>query len=118
MYDEEVKRILKMVEEGKITPEEGAKLIDALGVESPQKKKGRYVRIYIESEEGERVNIKIPLKLVKIAHKFIPKKFMKFTYGDDESLDLSELLDSIEDEVGEYINITSEDGDVVKISVE
>lgn len=118
MYDNEVKRILKMVEEGKISPEEGARLMDALGVEQEVKKKGKYVKIYIESSDGERVNIRFPLKLVKIVHKFIPRKFMKFSYGDSESLDLSELLDVIESEVGDYIDITSEDGDVVKISVE
>ncbi len=118
MYDDEVKRILRMVEEGKITPEEGSKLIDALGVEPQEKRKGKYVRIYIESSDGEKINIKIPLKLVKLAHKFVPGKFMKFSYGEGETFDLSELLNAIENEVGDYIDITSEDGDVVKISVE
>ena len=118
MYEEEVRRILKMVEEGKLSPEEGAKLIDALGVEKHPTRKGKYIRIYIHSEEGDEVNIKIPLKLVKVATKLIPKKFAKMKLNEGQVIDLSELLSGLEDEVGDYIDIKSEDGDIVKISVE
>ncbi len=117
MYEEEVKRILKMVEEGKLSPEEGAKLIEALEEKTEEKKKGKFLKIYVFSE-GDEINIRIPLKLLKFAKNLIPKKYHDMTVGDEINVNLSELIEQVGDEVGEYLDIKTEDGDIVKISVE
>jgi len=84
--NEERKRILEMLSEGKINTEEAEKLLTALssqGSENIQesfKKEPRYLRIMIEpgqeSASHDRVNVKIPIKLIRAGLKlasFIPK---------------------------------------------
>ena len=74
---EERQKILAMLAEGKITPEEAEKLLEALGTsapdstagESPRKKHPRWLRIQVDprSTNGcqERVNIRVPLMLLR-----------------------------------------------------
>lgn len=83
--NEERKRILEMLSEGKITAEEAEKLISALSddrsEESGLKTSGpKYLRVMVEpapgNEKGDKVNIRVPLKLIKAGLKlasFIPK---------------------------------------------
>lgn len=82
---EERRRILDMLAAGKITVEEAENLLAA--VSSPEEtgatqgKQGcRYLRIVVDpgpdSEKGERVNIRVPLRLIRAGLKFaafIPK---------------------------------------------
>ncbi len=116
MFEDEIKRILKMVEEGKLSPDEGAKLIEAL--DAKEKKKGKVLRIYVLSPDGDEVNIRIPLKLIKFAKKFIPKKFHNIGLGEDMEFDVSQFVEEIGTEVGEYLDVKTEEGDIIKISVE
>jgi len=84
----ERQRVLKMVEEGKITAEEGARLIDALDAaegspakagRGPQRQQtsspGRLVRIRVlDATTGtEKVNLGIPLALARLAGAMIPE---------------------------------------------
>ena len=87
--NDEYMRILKMIEEGKVTAEEGAELMKAIGggdAEGDEKVeaqlsgvksslKGKKLRIKVtDTETGkDKVNIRIPLKLAKLAEK--PKPF-------------------------------------------
>ncbi len=113
---EEIKKILKMVEEGKITAEEGYRLIDALMPQNTSAKK-RFLKIYVESEEGDVVNIKVPFSLIKFGIRFIPKD--KYEIIKSQNIDLEEILSSLSDDFeGELVDIKSEDGDIVKIWVE
>lgn len=113
---EEIKKILKMVEQGKITSEEGFKLIDALLPQDRIKEK-RLLKIYIKSEDGDVVNIKVPLSLLKFGMKFVPKD--KYHLLKEHNIDIDSLLSSLtEDFEGELVDIKSEEGDIVKIWVE
>jgi hypothetical protein len=82
---EERKKILEMLQQGKITVDEAEKLLAALsspeetesGAEKPSCK---YLRIQVEpgpgSEDQDRVNIRVPMKLIRAGLKwaaFIPK---------------------------------------------
>lgn len=63
--DEKMK-ILKMVEQGKITSEEATKLLETIEGKSPGiEGKGRVLKVKIIEGGAQRVNIKIPLKLIK-----------------------------------------------------
>ncbi|MEW6685581.1 MAG: hypothetical protein AB1393_05175 [Candidatus Edwardsbacteria bacterium] len=70
MQDERLK-ILKMIEEKKITAEEGAKLLEAL--EAGERQKGEHrpkwfrVRVYKEERERPTVNVNIPFSFLKAA---------------------------------------------------
>lgn len=87
--NEERKRVLDLLANGKITVEEAERLLSAISKEkdysqdsntSGQAKLPKYIRILVEpsesSEEQDRVNIRVPLKLIRAGLKlasFIPK---------------------------------------------
>ena len=79
---EETRKILEMLKEGKVSVEEAEKLMEAVapeGTASGEKparaegglprKETRYLRIQVEptpeSEEKDRVNIRVPMKLIR-----------------------------------------------------
>ncbi|MCD6131253.1 MAG: hypothetical protein J7J61_04015 [Candidatus Hydrothermae bacterium] len=115
---EEILRIMKMVEEGKITADEAMKLIEALG-EEKEVEKGRFLKILIMEGGDKKVSITVPLKLLNLIRKFIPESKMQAKVGNRE-VNIVELLDSLGDELkGELVNIEDEEsGDKVKIWVE
>jgi hypothetical protein len=121
---EERMRILKMIEEGKITPEEGAKLLSALGDKkktSPPKSPGmtsaRWFRVRVtDSETGRsKVNVNIPMGLVNVGMKmgarFIP---------EDADVDIEELFEQIRSGAhGKILEVSNEeDGERVEIFIE
>ncbi len=86
--NEERKKILEMLAQGKISVEDAEKLLAALSSsdpggreESSGKKNLKYLRVLVEpgpqSEVKDRVNIRVPLKLIRAGLKwaaFIPKE--------------------------------------------
>ena len=73
---EERRRILEMLAEGKITAAEAEKLLDAVAEGIPQGSLGpsrdnravtkpRFMRVLVEEKDGERVDIRIPLQLIR-----------------------------------------------------
>jgi len=105
-------RVLKMVEEGKISAEKAAEILQALESSQdvkPKSQKRKWLRIYIHSrDDNEKVNIKIPFALLKFA-----KYFMKDV---KEDINIEEMLRQIEGGE-ELVSVESED-EVVKIWVE
>ncbi|MGB9824955.1 MAG: SHOCT-like domain-containing protein [Candidatus Hydrothermia bacterium] len=113
---DEVKRILKMIEEGKITSEEGFKLLNALEEVSFTQPRGKFLKIYIRDEEDV-INITLPVNLLKFITNFLPAK-AKMTLQENE-VDLREILNAIQEGAnGTIVEIQGEDGEVIKISVE
>lgn len=111
MIDEK-RQILTMVQEGKISVEEGLKLLEAL--ESPSQgqsgtggRPARMLRVRIhDAEENSKVNVNIPLTLAKVAMKFIPKDVS--AQLKEEEIDLNEILASITDAtMGKIVDIDS-----------
>jgi len=71
--NEESLRILKMIEDGKITAEEGKKILDAMNEEdaaqpaktaAPQRKK-KILRVVVDGTGHEKVRVNIPLEIAK-----------------------------------------------------
>ena len=126
---DEKMRILKMVEEGTITAQQGAELMSAMDVEIPAQQtaivKSSYdkkmLRIIVDSIDGDKVKIQFPVgaikKILKVTGKLpIPEK-------DLQGVDLSEMMDAIseclEDEIeGDFVNVESADGTTVRIFVD
>jgi hypothetical protein len=69
-------RILKMLEEKKITAEEAARLLEALdrvgSRPSERELKRRWVHIRVEKDGDETVNVKVPLALLKLGFRLAP----------------------------------------------
>ncbi|MGQ9630649.1 MAG: SHOCT-like domain-containing protein [bacterium] len=116
MNGEERFKILKMVEEGKVSAEEGLRLLDALseGEETiPPAIKGEAKTLRVRIQEGDKtkVNITFPLSLAKFAAKFIPE--------DVEGL--REILNAIEsgEATGKIVDVEDAEGNTkVEISIE
>ena len=120
---EELIRVLKMIESGVITSEEGQKLIQAMQ-KSEQKVArvnsnpiGRFLRVDILStEEGEKetVQINFPLNLAKVVLKMgIVQKQLNAKVGENVNLDIEEILALIDSEVmGELMTIDTKDAKI------
>ncbi|MGN9119885.1 SHOCT-like domain-containing protein [Turicibacter bilis] len=120
---EELIRVLKMIESGVITSEEGQKLIQAMQ-KSEQKVArvnshpiGRFLRLDILStEEGEKetVQINFPLNLAKAVLKMgIVQKQLNAKGGENVNLDIEEILALIDSEVmGDLMTIDTKDAKI------
>ena len=110
----ETLKILKMVEEGKINAEEAQKLLAAVEDEtsgevevSGRKPKWFKVQVY-EGGGKPKVNVKIPLTLLKIAKRFIPRDAKAKI--NDSDIDLDEIFEAIQEgAVGKLVEV--EDGE-------
>ena len=122
---EERMKILKMIQEGKITAEEGAKLLKALSTATGQKTKSvpmsrisgaRWLRVRVTdmSKGKSKVNVNLPLKLVdagvNIASQFVPDEFdlnglMSAVNEAIEDNLVGKIVDVVDDEDGEHIEI-------------
>lgn len=76
MSDEKIK-ILQMIEEKKITATEGMELLNALDDDAGYEEKTnssangkRFLRVRVSGDKVKKVNVNIPLNLVKVASKF------------------------------------------------
>jgi hypothetical protein len=105
MMDEERMRILQMVEDGKVTPEEGARLMEAVARRESQALQvgpggaARALRVRVTEGDGEqtKVNVTVPLSLARLALRFIPRTALETL--EDEGItadDLAELIASVE----------------------
>lgn len=122
----ERQKILEMLAEKKINSEEAMKLLEALN--KPDSKKGmRYLKIQVFESDREKpnVNISIPIMLVKLGAKFIPKDKLMNAEVNGSSFDLSSLdwdeLFSLasKGEIGDIFNadIDEDDGKTTRIRI-
>ena len=127
---DEISRVLTLVEEGKIDKEKASELINILqGKEQPElvtiNKEVPYgnkmLKIRVSSDEGDNVNVNLPINLVKAVLKVgtnIAEKIPEAEkYVKDINIDL--LIEAIENELdGQIVDITSAKGDKVFVVIE
>jgi hypothetical protein len=122
---EETLKILKMVEDKKISAEEAAKLLEALessaGIEkSSQEKYGKTLRIKVF--EGDlskpKVNVNIPLTIVKFIGKLMPDRVK--TKLDEYNVSFEQIMEMIEKgETGKLVEVEdTEENERVEIYIE
>jgi hypothetical protein len=125
---EERLKILKMIQDGTITAEEGARLLRALTSHSQKSQPRRVsiqaggarwlrVRVTDMATGKARVNVNLPLKLVdagiNIAAQFVP-----------ENMDLDNLMTAVNDAIGENMVgkivdvVDGEDGEHIEVFIE
>lgn len=124
---EERLQILKMIEERKITADEGAELLEALDsveYEPINNLNPKWLKIKVyDPDNNTRANITLPLALMNVGMKMIGKFAPSFVpelkdagFGEE---DLEELFNTIKDgAVGKIVDVESEDGEKVEIIVE
>ena len=137
MMNDEILQVLEMVKNGKITPEEGERLIAAIQPNEKQpvsKNSKSMLRIRVDTtdpaiENQAKVNVNIPLSVAKKAAGFlslVPKdvKSDLSEQGIDlDSIDLKGLIEMFEngDLTEELVNVeagTPEKGAIVRVYVD
>ncbi|MBP7891970.1 MAG: hypothetical protein KA063_00340 [Firmicutes bacterium] len=119
----EKKQILEMVRDGKLTVEEAQKIIEAMdqGDEDATAvtatRPPRFLRIRVKDEDGAKVNVSVPLSLVRVLWKFIPRDAMRELEG--HNIDVDSILVAVnEGAQGVLVDVEDEDGTKVEIVVE
>ncbi len=116
--EEEKMRVLQMIEEGKINAEEGAKLLQT--IEEPAKKEeGKRVlriRVYEGNLEKPKVNVNIPLGLIKLATHFVPESTR--AKMKEKEIDLDQIAQLIESGAKGKLVDVEEEGERVEIFLE
>jgi hypothetical protein len=137
MGEDERRQILRMVSEGKLSPEEAAGLLEAVDdgadrsndssdvpgstnmVRPPRSgrpTRSRALIIHIKEGGDNKVNIRIPLSLAKVAKKFIPRQAQN--YLQNYEIDLQEFLDDAGEAEGGTILEVKDGDNRVLIAVE
>ena len=109
---EERKRILKMVENGKIQVEEAEKLLQSLNskpVKKTQNDKVKFIKIHVEEDGEEKVNISVPIALAKSLLKFIPSSAKESL--EENEIEISEIIKAVENLEGPstIVDVNDED---------
>ena len=133
---EDKKRVLKMVEEGKISAEEGLKLLEALESNSGEKvkvkkqpivdeneffkidknsSKEKMIYIRVISSDGERVKVNIPIGFFKVLGS---NSIMGSANLDKYNIDINSIINAVENGLeGRLVEVNSDDGDRVIIEI-
>ena len=121
--EDEIKQVIKMVEQGKITAEEAENLIHVIldtpesGLHMAKTGKARFFKISMNDDEGQKMDIAIPMGLVKFVKKFIPSQNIEQL--SKQGLDIDEIISSVENaEKSELVNISGSEGELVRIWIE
>lgn len=134
--NEERKKVLEMLADGKISADEAERLLDALENKttetSPQTALAKtldnlpqYLFVKVDSDDGDKVNIRVPLKLVKAGIKLkalLPREAQDkinakldekgINLDDFEAENFKEILDALTEF---EINVDEKKGDKVRI---
>ena len=113
-------KILQMLEAGKISAEEAAKLLEATGQQEegqpPALGRGHWLIIRVSEGDKSVVNLRIPIKLAEWALRFVPRKYLE--QGGMTKQDLEQVVAQAL-EAGKAQLIDVHDGkDHVQISIE
>jgi len=129
---EERKKILNMVAEGKLTPEEADRLLGALK-DSQERTRFFHVRVYNADRKKPKVKVDIPIGVLKLASKIgaafkgiVPDGFKIDMHGREISLDefTPEMIDKIVEEITDEGRFTlaevtdDEKGEFVEVYIE
>jgi hypothetical protein len=126
MNDEKI-RILKMVEEGKLSASEAAKLIEALEpskdggsasalAKSPGKKARFFkIRVFEGDMNKPKVNVTLPLGLMKAVTKVLPKSAK--VQLEDNNIDLDALLKAVDENADTKIVEVEDDEEKTRVEI-
>lgn len=127
MQGGEKMQILTMVKDGKITTEEGVKLLDALENTSTSSNsiaysgsKAKWLKIRVfDPEDATKVNVTLPISLISIGVKLAGKFSPEFKEAGLTENDMEEIFAAIKNgETGKIVDVDSEDGTKVEVVIE
>lgn len=115
-------QILNMISEGKVTPEEGLQLLNAIEGEGEVKSKSgktpKKLKVQVMDGQKVKVNIGIPLSLLKMGIN-ISKKFAPEAESELSKIDFDEIMQMIDAGAeGKLVDIETENGEIINIVLE
>lgn len=117
--NDEIKRILKMLEEGKITSDQASELIDAIKEDKAvtnTEQKDKNLKINVLKEGKNKVNLSIPLRFARAIMRATGKLPVK-VHGVKE-IDLNILKNAIETgSDGKILDFTTDEGNHVEMII-
>ena len=124
--NEEISRILKMVEEGKIDSAKAAELMEALNNKNEIVKVensvaanygDKMLKVNVISKDGDNVHVKLPVKVIKALGSAVIK--MPGVSDKTGDIDMDMILKALDSEViGKIVDVQSAQGDFVEVVVE
>jgi len=117
-------KILDLLAKGELSIDEAEVILDALDQKekktsiemNPSKKQFKMLKIFIASNDREKVNLSIPLDFVRLLRN---KKFSAVIKNSNTEIDVEEIINLAQSGVmGELVNIETPNGDIVRITIE
>lgn len=121
---DEVKRILKMVEEGKIDIDKASDLIDAIN-NSPtvtpvttSKNLDKMLKVRVFSATKDTVNVNVPVKFLKAIGNAVNNIKIPGV-SDEDGIDIKMIMEAIDSGLeGKIVDVKSSNGDIIEVSIE
>lgn len=124
--NENITKILKMVEEGKIDAAKATELIEAINTKEKEetaeiKPKGdKMLKIkVIAANQDEKVNVRFPIKFIKASLKAFGKIPINIDGDKDNNIDMQAIAEAIENDIdGKIVDCCTNKGENVEIVIE
>lgn len=124
--NEEISKILKMVEDGKITADKAQELIEAVGNKNTSVQvvqeddiMNKMLKIRVNSHDGDVVNVNLPVKFIKTTLKAVGKLPIDAYAKGMENVDLNLIADAIDNGIsGKIVDVKAANGDIVEVIIE
>jgi hypothetical protein len=122
---EEIKRILKMVEEGKIDAEKATELIEALNTlptaqQLPKRisSSDKMLRVRVVSETEDNVNVNVPISFLKAIGSAVNNIKIPGV-SEQEGIDIKMIMEAIDSGLeGKIVDVRTGKGDLVEVTIE
>lgn len=128
-------KILEMLAEGKISADEASALLEKINTSEkaeepkpadvePGSRSPRYLRVVVDSSDGDKINVKVPMSLIRTGIKL--SALMPENAADavkEQGIDLGALKDLPADELIDAlreleVDVDSADGDTIRVFTE
>jgi len=108
--NDERDRVLKMLEDKKITAEEASKLLDAINRSEGGGRRNRFlkVRVYDRGSDRAKVNVTLPIGLVRWGMNFIPDEARAKI--EEQEIDLKMVTEALEKGItGKIVDVNDDE---------
>ena len=105
---DEKDRVLKLLEEKKITAEEAARLLDAISHSEDGDRRNRFLKVRVFDRNSQQVNVTLPIGLVKWGMNFIPESAKAKI--EEQEIDMKLITEALEKGItGKIVDVQDEE---------
>ncbi|MDN5342381.1 hypothetical protein OF820_13035 [Oceanotoga sp. DSM 15011] len=119
---EDIKKILSMFRDEKLTIDEATDLLETLiepNFNSGNNYTKKYLRLIIKSPGKDEVSLKLPISMIKLMKRIIPKNLKNNGFDSEEAANITkDIFESIDKMDDEKTTINTEDGTEIIFNLE